>query len=91
MRKRAVIFMIVTPLLQQGVSVNLPRDVVSAEEDGDIAKDTSVIVAIPDNSNFYIGKDQYPLSELGDVIKRRMEGKTPDKRIVYIKSGIDVD
>jgi biopolymer transport protein TolR len=86
-----IIFMIVTPLLQQGVSVNLPRDVVSAEEDGDIAKDTSVIVAIPDNSNFYIGKDQYPLSELGEVIKRRMEGKTPDKRIVYIKSGIDVD
>ena len=86
-----IIFMIVTPLLQQGVSVNLPRDVVSAEEDGDIAKDTSVIVAIPDNSNFYISKDQYPLSELGDVIKRRMEGKTPDKRIVYIKSGIDVD
>jgi biopolymer transport protein ExbD/biopolymer transport protein TolR len=86
-----IIFMIVTPLLQQGVSVNLPRDVVSAEEDGDIAKDTSVIVAIPDNSNFYIGKDQYPLSELGEVIKRRMEGKTPDKRIVYIKSGVDVD
>ncbi len=86
-----IIFMIVTPLLQQGVSVNLPRDVVSADEDGDIAKDTSIIVAIPDNSNFYIGKDQYPLSELGEVIKRRMEGKTPDKRIVYIKSGVDVD
>src|SRR4029453_18034340 len=86
-----IIFMIVTPLLQQGVSVNLPRDVISADEDGDIAKDTSVIVAIPDNSNFYIGKEQFPLDALGDVIKRRMEGKTPDKRIVYIKSGVDVD
>lgn len=86
-----IIFMIVTPLLQQGVSVNLPRDVVSADEDGDIAKDTSVIIAIPDNSNFYIGKEQYPIDALGDVIKRRMEGKTPDKRIVYIKSGVDVD
>ncbi|MFZ1702376.1 MAG: biopolymer transporter ExbD [Pyrinomonadaceae bacterium] len=86
-----IIFMIVTPLLQQGVSVNLPRDVISADEDGDIAKDTSVIVAIPDNSNFYIGKEQYPIDALGDVIKRRMEGKTPDKRIVYIKSGVDVD
>ena len=86
-----IIFMIVTPLLQQGVSVNLPRDVISADEDGDIAKDTSVIIAIPDNSNFYIGKDQFPLDALGDVIKRRMEGKTPDKRIVYIKSGVDVD
>jgi len=86
-----IIFMIVTPLLQQGVSVNLPRDVISADEDGDIAKDTSVIIAIPDNNNFYIGKDQFPLTELGEVIKRRMEGKTPDKRIVYIKSGVDVD
>ena len=86
-----IIFMIVTPLLQQGVSVNLPRDMISPDEDGDIAKDTSVIVAIPDNSNFYIGKVQYPLDQLGDVIKKRMEGKTPDKRIVYIKSGVDVD
>ncbi|MBL8181397.1 MAG: biopolymer transporter ExbD [Blastocatellia bacterium] len=86
-----IIFMIVTPLLQQGVSVNLPRDMVSPDEDGDIAKDTSVVIAIPDNSNFYIGKDQYPIDQLGDVIKRRMEGKAPEKRIVYIKSGIEVE
>src|SRR3954462_7847379 len=86
-----IIFMIVTPLLQQGVSVNLPRDMVSPDEDADIAKDTSVIVAIPDNNNFYIGKEQYPLDALGDVIKKLMENKTPDKRIVYIKSGVDVD
>jgi biopolymer transport protein ExbD/biopolymer transport protein TolR len=86
-----IIFMIVTPLLQQGVSVNLPRDTVSPDEDADIAKDTSVIIAIPDNNNFYIGKDQYPLTALGEKIKDRMKDKTPDKRIVYIKSGIDVD
>jgi biopolymer transport protein TolR len=86
-----IIFMIVTPLLQQGVSVNLPRDMISPDEDGDIAKDTSVVVAIPDNNNFYIGKDQYPLTALGEKIKDKMKDKTPDKRIVYIKSGIDVD
>lgn len=86
-----IIFMIVTPLLQQGVSVNLPREMISPDEDGDIAKDTSVVVAIPDNSNFYIGKDMYPLDQLGDVIKRRMEGKEPAKRIVYIKSSIEVE
>lgn len=86
-----IIFMIVTPLLQQGVSVNLPKNMISPDEDGDIAKDTSVVVAIPDNSNFYIGKDQYPLTALGEKIKKLMENKTPEKRIVYIKSGIDVD
>ena len=86
-----IIFMIVTPLLQQGVSVNLPRDMVSPDEDADIAKDTSVIIAIPDNNNFYIGKDPYPLSTLGEKVQTLMKDKTPEKRIVYIKSGIDVD
>lgn len=86
-----IIFMIVTPLLQQGVSVNLPKETISPDEDPDIAKDTSVIVAIPDNNNFYIGKEPYPLDTLGEKINRLMENKTPDKRIVYIKSGIDVD
>jgi biopolymer transport protein ExbD/biopolymer transport protein TolR len=86
-----IIFMIVTPLLQQGVSVNLPRDMISPDQDPDIAKDTSVVIAIPDNSNFYIGKEQYPLDALGEKVKKLMENKTPEKRIVYIKSGIDVD
>jgi biopolymer transport protein ExbD/biopolymer transport protein TolR len=86
-----IIFMVVTPLLQQGVSVNLPRDTISPDEDADIAKDTSVIIAIPDNNNFYIGKDQYPLNALGEKIRDQMKDKTPDKRIVYIKSGVDVD
>jgi biopolymer transport protein TolR len=99
-----IIFMIVTPLLQAGVSVNLPRDMISAEEDADIAKDTSVVIAVPcregtpseaqqcdASSNFYIGKNPFPLDTLGAEIKRRLEGKTPDKRIVYIKSDNRID
>ncbi|MEP6900235.1 MAG: biopolymer transporter ExbD [Actinomycetota bacterium] len=86
-----IIFMIVTPLLQQGVSVNLPREMLSPDPDAEIAKDTSVIVAIPDNNNFYIGKNPYPLEELGEKIKNLMKDKAPDKRIVYIKSGVEVD
>lgn len=86
-----IIFMIVTPLLQQGVSVNLPRDMISPDPDEEIAKDTSVIIAIPDNNNFYIGKDQYPLDTLGEKIKDKMKDKAPAQRIVYIKSGVDVD
>ena len=86
-----IIFMIVTPLLQQGVTVNYPRDLTSPEEDMDITKDTSVLIAIPDNNNFYVGKDPFPLSELGEKVKNMMKDKTPEKRIVYIKSGVDVD
>ncbi len=86
-----IIFMIVTPLLQSGVTVNYPRDLTSPDEDMDITKDTSVLIAIPDNNNFYVGKDPFPLSELGEKVKNMMKDKTPDKRIVYIKSGVDVD
>ena len=85
-----IIFMVVTPLLQQGVSVNLPRDMQSPEEDADIIKETSVLVSIPNNDEFYIGKDKYSKEVMGEKIKKLMEGKTPDKRIVYVKSGVDV-
>jgi biopolymer transport protein TolR len=86
-----IIFMIVTPLLQAGVSVNLPREMNSPEPDEEITKDTSVVIAIPDNSNFYIGKQQFPLSALAEQIQTKMKDKTPDKRIVYIRSDVKVN
>ena len=36
-----IIFMIVTPLLQQGVTVDIPKNMISPDEDEEIAKDTS--------------------------------------------------
>ncbi len=86
-----IIFMIVTPLLQQGVTVNIPKDMMTPEEDVEITKDTSVVIAIPNNNDFYIGKDPYPITALGEKIQSMMKDKAPDKRIVYIKSGVDVD
>lgn len=86
-----IIFMIVTPLLQQGVTVNLPKDLNTPEEDSEITKDTSVVISIPDNNNFYIGKEPFPLTSLGEKIQSMMKDKAPDKRIVYIKSGIEVE
>ena len=53
-----IIFMVVTPLLQQGVSVNLPRETIGAVEDPDIIKETSVLISIPNNNEFYIGKEK---------------------------------
>ncbi len=86
-----IIFMIVTPLLQSGVPVNLPKDLNTPTEDAEITKDTSVVITIPNNSDFYVGKDPFPLTGLGEKIKSMMKDKAPDKRIVYIKSGVEVD
>ncbi|RMG00427.1 MAG: biopolymer transporter ExbD [Acidobacteria bacterium] len=92
-----IIFMIVTPLLQQGVTVNIPRDMVSPEEDSYINNEKAVIVAIPNENEFYIGKERYSRAVLGEKIKevmgekieRQLQGQT-EKRIVYIKSDVNV-
>lgn len=86
-----IIFMIVTPLLQSNVSVNLPREMNAPDEDQNINKEDAVVVSIPDNSNFYVGKNPYPLEELGEKIKNLMKDQPAEKRIVYIKSSIEVD
>jgi len=85
-----IIFMIVTPLLQQGVSVELPANMISPDQDDEITKDTSLVITITDNNNFYIGKEVLPLEALGDKIKTKMKDRTPDKKIVYIKADVNV-
>ena len=87
-----IIFMIVTPLLQDGVQVDIPKEMTAPKEDPEVASDTSVVVSIPTNGQFYIGtiKEPYSLDVLGEKIKSEMEGKTANERIVYIKSGVDV-
>ena len=85
-----IIFMVVTPLLQQGVSVNLPRETENAEQDQAINKESSVVLAIPEDDQIYIGKDKYPKDQLGDKISKLMERKTEAEKIVYIKSGVNV-
>ncbi len=86
-----IIFMVVTPLLQQGVTVSLPRDMKNPEEDPAIIKESSVVIAIPDDSQFYIGSDPVEKSELTRTIQKRMEDKSASDRIVYIKSGVGVN
>ena len=86
-----IIFMVVTPLLSAGVPVNIPKDMLGSDEDPDIIRETSVVLTVPNNTEFYVGKEPYSIENIGEKVKRLMENKTPDKRIVYIKSGVGVD
>jgi len=86
-----IIFMVVTPLLQSGVTVVLPRGY-APDEDGNIVKDTSVVVSIPMEGAYYLGRDLVrDEPTLIAKIKTRMEGLKPsDPRVVYIKGGNNV-
>jgi biopolymer transport protein TolR len=83
-----IIFMVVTPLLQSGVSVVLPKEMRNPEEDPAIIKESSVVIAITGDNQFYIGKDKVDIADLKDKIQKRMESKKPEDRIVYVRSDI---
>ncbi|HEX5707192.1 MAG TPA: biopolymer transporter ExbD [Pyrinomonadaceae bacterium] len=83
-----IIFMVITPFLQQGVSVALPRDAKNPDEDPAIIKETSAVVAVTADGKLYIGKKQIEKSELKAEVDKKMEGKPQEQRIVYIRSDV---
>src|SRR2546423_15033109 len=65
-----IIFMVVTPMLQHGITVNLPKDLNNPEEDQRIIKDTSVVIAIPVDGKYYLGKTQVTKEQLKDKVEK---------------------
>jgi biopolymer transport protein TolR len=86
-----IIFMVVTPLLQSGVSVTLPKEMRNPEEDPAIIKESSLVVAITKDNEYYVGKEKVDIAELKDRITKVMDNKKPEERIVYIKSDVNAD
>jgi biopolymer transport protein ExbD/biopolymer transport protein TolR len=85
-----IIFMVVTPFLQQGVTVAIPRDTKYAEEDSNIIKESSVVIAMPNDGEYYLGKKRVSLDDLKDQVDKALKNKKEEDRIVYIKSGVGV-
>ena len=86
-----IIFMVVTPLLQQGVTVTLPKGK-NPIEDGGITKDNAIVIAVPAAGQYFIGRDlMQGKDKLIEKIKLHMDNLKPsDSRIVYIKGGVNV-
>jgi biopolymer transport protein TolR len=86
-----IIFMVITPLLQQGVTVNLPKNMNNPEEDQRIIKEHAIVIAIPNDGEYYLGKDRVSKEQIKDKVEVMLKNiKNEDDRIVYIKSGIGV-
>ena len=85
-----IIFMVVTPLLQSGVTVNLPKGM-NPDEDGNITKDTAVVVSIPFAGSYHVGRDEVSKDNLIKTIENRMKALKPsDPQVVYIRGGVNV-
>ncbi len=78
-----IIFMVVTPMLQHGVSVDLAK-VNSPEQMPDADKEDALLVSVTRDGQVYFGSDQISIDNLTNKVKDRLANK-PDKR-VYVKA-----
>ena len=78
-----IIFMVITPMLQRGVSVDLAK-VNNPESMPDADKEDALLVAVMRDGSVYFGNDKLPVDQLTNKVKDRIANKT-DKR-VYIKA-----
>ena len=53
-----IIFMVVTPFLQQGITVALPKNLNNPDVDPNIIKESSIVISIPNDGEYYLGKQK---------------------------------
>jgi biopolymer transport protein TolR len=85
-----IIFMVITPLLQQGVTITLPKNLNNPEEDKNIINKASVVVVITADDKLYIGKDPIQKDQLVDRIQKIMEDPAHKELVAKSKEGGDI-
>lgn len=78
-----IIFMVVTPMLQKGVSVELARteNPVDMQE---ADREDSVIISVTRDGNFFLGPDQVSVDSLGAAVAELLADRLD--KTVYVKS-----
>ena len=78
-----IIFMVVTPMLQKGISVDMAK-VNNPEQMPDADKEDALLVSITRDGKVYFGSEQTTADNLTTKVKDRLANRA-DKR-VYVKS-----
>src|SRR6476620_5482720 len=78
-----IIFMVVTPMLQKGVSVDLARTK-NPREMREADRDDAVVVAVTRDAKIYLNADQLTKEQLGSKIQDILASKVD--KTVYVKS-----
>src|SRR5262245_37705635 len=81
-----IIFMVITPMLQSGVTVNIPEGK-NPVEDKAIDKESSVVISIPNDAEIWVNRSQFfDLKDVTKEVDTRLKDKPSDQQIVYIKT-----
>ena len=78
-----IIFMVVTPMLSKGLSVELAK-VNNPADMPDADKDDAVIVGISEGGDVYLGSAKSDISQIADQVRDRLSNKLD--KTVFVKS-----
>jgi len=78
-----IIFMVVTPMLQHGIPVDMAK-VNSPKDMNDADKEDALLVAITRDDKVFFGMDKVNVDELTDKIKDKLANRTD--KTVYLKA-----
>src|SRR6202522_3751660 len=80
-----IIFMVITPMLNNKVNVDLPKaDAAKVMENAN--KEDAIVVAVTRDGKTYLGADRVTVDELGTKISAKLENKI-DKE-VYLRADV---
>jgi biopolymer transport protein ExbD/biopolymer transport protein TolR len=78
-----IIFMVITPMLQNKVQIEMAQ-VVNPESMPDADKDDAIVVAVTRDGRIFLGQNLVDPSQLGSLVRDKLENKT-DKTI-YVRA-----
>jgi biopolymer transport protein ExbD/biopolymer transport protein TolR len=77
-----IIFMVITPMLQKGVSVDMAK-AENPRQMPDADKEDAVVLAVTRDGKAYLGSDQVRLEDITTKVKDRISSKLD--KTVYVK------
>jgi len=78
-----IIFMVITPMLQNGLSVDMAK-ALNVDKMPDAQKDDAIIVAVTRDGRLYLGRNPINLDQISTQVKELISDR-PDKT-VYVRS-----
>jgi biopolymer transport protein ExbD/biopolymer transport protein TolR len=78
-----IIFMVVTPMLQKGVSVDMAR-VNNPTEMQDADKEDAVVIAVTSDGSTFLGAEKIPRSDITSRVRDQIASRL--NKTVYVKS-----
>jgi biopolymer transport protein ExbD len=78
-----IIFMVVTPMLQKGVSVDMAK-ADNAQDMKDADKDDAIIIAVTRDGNLYLGSTKIQLDEITGKVKDLIANRLD--KTVFVRS-----